>query len=133
MAFDFIEKHSLLLLVCWFLFRFPQITYAKTQFFFLAASFPNKAFVFPNNRISEACICRQSWFRKTYISACVISRKQKTEQLKKLHGNVFPQVLPVKSKVTRKNLAHLEAKQISLKSHLGYLCPFNSRAHDLTN
>ena len=29
----------------------------------LAASFPNKPFAFPNNRISEARICRQGWFR----------------------------------------------------------------------
>ena len=52
------------------------------QFFFLVVSFPKKAFVFPNNRISEACICRQCWLKK-------ISRKQKTKQQKKLRDNVF--------------------------------------------
>ena len=47
----------------------------KNAVFFLAVSFPKKAFVFPNNRISEARICRQ----------CA-----KTKQQKKLRGNVFP-------------------------------------------
>ena len=41
-----------------------------------------KAFLFPNNRISEARICRQGWFKK-------ISPKRKTKQQKKLRGNVF--------------------------------------------
>ena len=50
---------------------------------FLAVSFPKKAFVFPNNRISKARICRQCWFKK-------ISRNRKTKQQKKLRGNVFP-------------------------------------------
>ena len=51
--------------------------------FFLAASFPKKAFVFPKNRISKACIYHQGWFKK-------FSRKQKTKQQKKLPGIVFP-------------------------------------------
>ena len=46
-------------------------------------SFPKKAFVFSNNRISEARICCQCWFKK-------ISWKRKTKQQKKLRGNVFP-------------------------------------------
>ena len=50
--------------------------------FFLAVSFPKKAFVFPNNRISEARICRQYWLKK-------ISRKRKAKQQKKLRDNVF--------------------------------------------
>ena len=54
----------------------------KNAVFFLVVSFPKKAFVFPNNRISEACICCQGWFKK-------ISRKPKTKQQKKLRGNVF--------------------------------------------
>ena len=77
------------ILVRWFLFHFSEITYAKTHLFFLAASFPNKDFVFPNNRISEARICRQDWFRKTCTFACVIARKRTTKQQKKLRGNVF--------------------------------------------
>ena len=32
--------------------------------FFLAASFAKKAFVFLNNRISEARICHQGWLKK---------------------------------------------------------------------
>ena len=55
----------------------------KNAVFFLAVSFPKKAFVFPNNRISEARICCQCWFKK-------ISWKRKTKQQKKLRGNVFP-------------------------------------------
>ena len=54
--------------------------------FFLAASFPNKAFVFPNNGISEASICCQGWFRKTCTFACVISLKRMTKQQKKITG-----------------------------------------------
>ena len=54
----------------------------KNAVFSLAVSFPKKAFVFPNNRISEARIYRQGWFKK-------ISRKPKTKQQKKLRGNVF--------------------------------------------
>ena len=50
--------------------------------FFLAVSFPKKAFVFPNNRISEARICHQCWLKK-------ISRKPKTKQQKKLRDKVF--------------------------------------------
>ena len=50
--------------------------------FFLAVSFPKKAFVLPNNRINEVRICHQGWFKK-------ISRKLKTKQQKKLQGNVF--------------------------------------------
>ena len=46
----------------------------KNVVFFLAVSFPNKAFVFPNSKIGEAQICHQGWFRKTWIFACVISR-----------------------------------------------------------
>ena len=45
-------------------------------------SFPKKAFVFPNNRISEARICCQCWLKK-------ISRKRKPKQQKKLPDNVF--------------------------------------------
>ena len=45
-------------------------------------SFPKKAFVFPNNRISKARICCQCWFKK-------ISWKRTTKQQKKLRGNVF--------------------------------------------
>ena len=51
--------------------------------FFLAVSFPKKAFVFPNNRISEARICRQCWLKK-------ISRKRNTKQQKKKTGQRFP-------------------------------------------
>ena len=51
--------------------------------FFLGASFANKVFVFPNSRISEACICHQGWFRKTCTFACVISLKRKTQQKKR--------------------------------------------------
>ena len=54
----------------------------KSAVFFLAVSFPKKAFVFPNNRISEARICCQCWLKK-------ISRKRKTKQQKKLLDNVF--------------------------------------------
>ena len=54
----------------------------KNAVFFLAVPFPKKAFVFPNNRISEARICRQCWLKK-------ISRKRKTKQQKKLRDNVF--------------------------------------------
>ena len=54
----------------------------KNAVFFLAVSFPKKAFVFPNNRISEARICRQCWLKK-------ISRKRKPKQQKKLPDNVF--------------------------------------------
>ena len=54
----------------------------KNAVFFLAVSFPKKAFVFPNNRISEARICRQCWLKK-------ISQKRKTKQQKKLRDNVF--------------------------------------------
>ena len=62
---------------------FSRNNLCKNAVFFLAVSFPKKAFVFPNNRISEARICRQCWFKK-------ISRKRKTKQQKKLRGNVFP-------------------------------------------
>ena len=54
----------------------------KNAVFFLVVPFPKKSFVFPNNRISEARICRQCWFKK-------ISRKLKTKQQKKLRDNVF--------------------------------------------
>ena len=50
--------------------------------FYLAASFPNKAFVFPNNGISKVCISCQGWFRKTCTFACVISLKRKTNSRK---------------------------------------------------
>ena len=80
----------------------------KNAVFFLAVSFPKKAFVSPNNRISEARICRQCWLKK-------ISRKQKTKQQKKLRDNVF--LLSPRSR----------AKKIGLKSHLRASCtqPFN--------
>ena len=87
---------------------FSRNNLGKNEVFFLAVSFPKKAFVFPNNRISEACICRQGWFKK-------ISRKRKTKQQKKLRGNVYF----LKSKVTCKSWGHLEAKQkTGLQSHL---------------
>ena len=102
------------ILVCWFLFRFSEIIHVKTHLFFLAATFPNKAFVFPNNRISEARICHQDWFRKTCTFAGVISRKRTTKQQKKLWG---------KSNCTCKNLTHFEAPQKnSQKSHLRGSC-----------
>ena len=82
----------------------------KNAVFSLAVSFPKKAFVFPNNRISEARICRQRWLKK-------ISRKRKTKQQKKLQGECFP----VKSKVTCKNWAHLETKKIRPKRSLTWL------------
>ena len=82
--------------------------------FLLVVSFPKKAFVFPNNRISGARICCQGWFKK-------ISWKRKTKQQKKITGRCFP----FKSKVTCKNWAHLEAKQkTGLKSHL---CGFSTQ------
>ena len=109
MAFNFIEKHtphfsSLVSLL------FSTNNVCKNAMFFLAASFPNKAFVFPNNRISEAHICHQGWFRKTCTIACVISRKRKTKQ----QGQCFP----VKSKVTCKNWAHLGQKKKTPKKSL---------------
>ena len=61
---------------------FSRNKVGKNPVFFLAVSFPKKAFVFPNNRISEARICCQCWFKK-------ISRKRETKQQKKLQGNVF--------------------------------------------
>ena len=81
MAFHFIEKHTpyLSLLVS---LSFSRNNVCKNAVFFLAVSFPKKAFVIPNNRISKARICRQCWFKK-------ISRKRKTKQQKKLRGNVF--------------------------------------------
>ena len=90
------------------------------QFFFLAVSFPKKAFVFPNNRISEARICRQCWFKK-------ISQKRKTKQQKKLCGNVFP--LSPRSHVKIELI--WTRKKFSLKSHLRACCtkPFNFFAH----
>ena len=81
-AFHFIEKYTpyLSLLVS---LSFTINNVCKNAVFFLAVSFPKKAFVFPNNRISEAPICCQCWFKK-------ISWKRKTKQQKKLQGNVFP-------------------------------------------
>ena len=61
---------------------FSRNNVCKNAVFFLAVSFPKKALVFPNNRISEARICCQGWFKK-------ISRKRKTKQQKKLQGNVY--------------------------------------------
>ena len=54
----------------------------KNAVFFRAVSFPKKAFVFPNNRISEARISRQCWLKK-------VSRKRKEKQQKKIRDNVF--------------------------------------------
>ena len=106
------------ILVCWFLFRFSDITYAKTHLFFLAVSFPNRPFVFANNRISKAHICRQGWFRKTCTFACVISWKRTTKQQKNT-GQCFL----VKSNITCQNLTHFEAPQKnSQKSHLRCSC-----------
>ena len=80
-AFHFIEKHTpyLSLLVS---LSFSTNNICKNAVFFLAVSFPKKAFVFPNNRISEARICRQCWLKK-------ISQKRKREEQKKLRDNVF--------------------------------------------
>ena len=61
---------------------FSRNNMCKNAVFFLAMSFPKKAFVFPNSRISEVRICHQGWFKK-------ISRKRKTKQQKKLWGNVY--------------------------------------------
>ena len=114
MAFDFTEKHtpyfsSLVSL------SFTTNNICKNVIFFLATSFPNKAFVFLSNRMSEGRICRQGWFRKTSTFACVISQKRK--------GKNERQCRTVKSKVTCKKLAHLEAKKKNvLKSHLRCLC-----------
>ena len=55
---------------------FSTSNVCKNVVFFLAVSFPKKAFVFPNNRISEARICPQCWLKQ-------ISRKRKTKQQKK--------------------------------------------------
>ena len=80
-AFHFIEKRTpyLSLLVS---LSFSTNNVCKNAVFFLAVSFPKKAFVFPINRISEACICRQCWLKK-------ISWKRETKQQKKLRDNVF--------------------------------------------
>ena len=50
--------------------------------FFPGSFLSKESFVFPNNRISEARICHQGWFKK-------ISRKRKTKQQKKLRGSFF--------------------------------------------
>ena len=104
-AFHFIEKHT------------PLFKFAGLQFFFLVVSFPKKAFVFPNNRISEAHIYRQCWFKK-------ISWKRKTKQQKKLQGNVFPLSPRSHAKI---ELIWTRKKKFSLKSHLCGCCmqPFN--------
>ena len=72
-------------------------------------SFPKKAFVFPNNRISEARICRQCWLKK-------ISRKRKIKQQKKLRGNVFPLSLRTLAKIeliwTRKKNSTLKVTYV---------------------
>ena len=85
--------------------------------FFLAVSFPKKAFVFPNNRISEAHICRQCWLKK-------ISRKRKTKQQKKLRDNVF--LLSPRSHA-KIELIWTGKKNFGLNSHLRACCtqPFN--------
>ena len=89
--------------------------------FFLLGSFPDKAFVFLNNIISEARICRQGWFRKTCTFVCFISRKQKPKQQKRLWGTKF--------KVTCKHLANLEAEKGPKKSLTLFMqAPFTNRA-----
>ena len=115
------EKNIHPILVCWFLFHFSTNNVCKNAVFFLVASVPKKAFVFPNNRISEAHICHQGWFKK-------ISWKWKTKQQKKLRGNVFP----LRAKFTCKNWARLdEEKKFGLRSHLHGFCrrPVNSLHH----
>ena len=106
------------ILVHWFLCRVPQITCAKMQFFYLAASFPNKAFVFPNNGISNVCISRQGWFRKTCTFACVISLKRKTNS-RKNYGAMFSH--EVQGHMQKFNSFGGKKKK-GLKSHLCCLC-----------
>ena len=71
-------------------FAFTENNICKTALFFLAASFPKKAFVFRNNRISEVRVCLQGWFMKNCAFACVFLQKRTTKQRNKLRGNVFP-------------------------------------------
>ena len=79
----------------------------KNAVFFLVLSFPNKAFVFPNSRISEARICCHGWSTKNlHFCICHFS-KMKNKTAEKITQKCFP----VKSKVTCKNIAHLEAKK----------------------
>ena len=107
MVLHFIEKHTPLFKFAGSL-SFSRNNVCKNAFFFLGVSFPKKVFVFPNNRISEARICRQCWFKK-------ISRKRKTKQQKKKRGNVFPLSPRSHAKI---ELIWTRKKKFGLKSHV---------------
>ena len=106
------------ILVYWFLFRFPQIyNICKNAVFFWWRPFQTKLLFFPNNRISEAHICCQGWFRKTCTFAVLFFKNKKNKTAEKITGQCFP----IKSKVTCKNLTHLEAKKKKLAYKVTYV------------
>ena len=110
MAFNFIVP----ILVYWFLFRFPQITYAKIQFF-LVEAFPNQFFQTIESA-KHAFAAMAGLGKPAFLHVLLLENEKQNS------NEVTWQCFPFKSKVTCKNVAHLEGKKISLKSHLGYLC-----------
>ena len=86
---------------------FSRNNVCKNVVFFPGGVLSKESFCFPNNRISEACICRECWFKK-------ISQKRKTKQQKKLWGNVFP----LSPSHMQKLSSFGWGKKIGLKSHL---------------
>ena len=81
--------------------------YAKTNFFFLAASFPNKAYMFFQTIESakRAFATMAGLGKPAFLHVLFLENENKTAE------KITRQCFPAKSKVTCKNLARLEAKK----------------------
>ena len=99
-----------------FLFHFTQIVYAKTQFF-PSGILSKQSFCFSKQQNQQSAHLPPGLVQENlHFCTCYFS-KTKNKTAEKIAGQRFP----IKSKVTCKNLTHLEAKKNpGLKSHLRY-------------
>ena len=87
-----------------FLCHFPQITSAKMQVCFLAASFPNKAFVFSNNGISKVAFAARAGSGKPALLHALFLENKKQNRRKNYRA-----VFSCEVQGHMQNSTHLEA------------------------